>query len=66
MKTVIALNAKENEDKLKKITDQDHKVNLNDLLKRKKHQDHLKKITNVKIFIIAFIAAGIILVTINL
>ena len=55
MKTAIALNQ-----------EKDNRVNLNDLLKRKKHQDHLKKILNIKIFTAALIFGAIILVFIDL
>jgi len=55
VKTAIALN----KEKANNINEQDGRVNLNDLLERRKHQDHLKKILNFKIFIVGCIVVAI-------
>tara|TARA_B110000196_G_C20910353_1_gene550229 strand:+ start:431 stop:628 length:198 start_codon:yes stop_codon:yes gene_type:complete len=55
IKTAIALD----KEKANNINEQDGRVNLNDLLERRKHQDHLKKILNFKIFIVGCIVAVI-------
>jgi len=55
VKTAIALN----KEKANNINEQDGRVNLNDLLERRKHQDHLKKILNLKISIVGCIVVAI-------
>jgi len=55
VKTAIALN----KEKANNINEQDGRVNLNDLLERRKHQDHLKKILNLKISIVGCIIVAI-------
>jgi len=55
VKTAIALN----KEKANNINKHDGRVNLNDLLERRKHQEHIKKVSNFKFFIVGCIVAVI-------